>query len=72
LPNLRELVLQLTSFSINEKDSKNCPLLEKITLTITEERTRVRLDGKEMEFANNLKKINLDNAVFWTHSESKT
>ena len=55
LPTLRELVLQLTCLYILRAYSK----------IITKERTRVRLDGNEMEFFNKLKQIYLDNTVFW-------
>ena len=54
LPNLRKLVLQLQCMYILRAYSK----------IITQERTRVRLDGNEMEFFNNLKQIYLDNTVF--------
>ena len=55
LPNLRKLVLQLQCMYILRAYSK----------IITQERTRVRLDGNEIEFFNNLKHIYLDNTVFW-------
>ena len=40
-------------------------ILRAYSKIITQERTRVRLDGNEMEFFNNLKQIYLDSTVFW-------
>ena len=67
LPNLHELNLSHTNFhghDVLSYFSVFCSYLEKVTWTNINIETTVRLDGHDMEYARNLKEINMDDSNF--------
>jgi hypothetical protein len=64
LPKLRELDLSRTGAVFLLPFSKNCPLLEKITVDNCEG-TIISLSGDSISFCNSLKEIHMDHISFY-------